>query len=973
MSDPCYQKFLARFGRFTSCLVLVWLGSSVSLNGNPPPSEWQIITPVAAGGATGSAYFPLQNAFDATPAWDANASEVTGAAGAAWGPGYTNRHGYIDFGPNYDEIHIMETWTRYRTFSGGSHPGYVEMWWDDDKDTVNDSGLTETRLNFNNAQGMPHLETELWFRDKRVNELGGAIPKKRYLIIKSSGTYADRAQEYAIVGYLYDGLVPPEYVDALFVTIDNNTVQENGEWQQAVGTITLTGGVDGETYRLELDSSSGDNEAFQLIGHTLWTARSFDFEAKAAYTLTIDAVAASDNSRTSMELVIQIADQTGAFDTNGPATAAVAAAYPEINEGDFVIWNATNSSGPQIYYNNNTSFNISYPNKILIKGGKYSQIVLNLKGVNGTDAARRVPISNFQGQVYANEIGLSNGNYWRLTGQYDPALGLGDPDFPGCDGPESDTQFDFSNGRYGIWARNEWVNEYDSMVYVSGTANGWEIDHIEVSDGGFAGMLLKKDSGTVDMDEVYLHHLYIHDTGSEGIYLGSTQSDPQHQFNDLLIENILIVRAGTEAIQVGQLGNNCVIQNSVFWGAMDWLSPFNRYQDNTAQVRARQGNVTFRNNVLLGGGEKFFNASVSPKTGIVPSGLPLAFKNNVMWGCHGPYGAHQSRNTDNTTPWIWEGNFWGGYVYSYDIVYPTVVDSKNCILMASNGTTVSVINNVHDSSRDRAVQRWASGTSELIESGNVEKIVLAPRFLNLLGTNHDFDILKWTRWTATVGEDATFPGGTATNKGSPVTFHEGDIVQHDNDKSTRFYRCLQTNSQHEPPLAGDSTWELLIWTSPDGRHQFCPPDDARLVEGSLYHQLGMGFGAGQAYDADTDDLPDDWEQRHGLDTQTNDKTDDPDRDGRSNWDEFLEGTDPQQADQGPAIAIRVDDTNYMLDWAPPAGRAWKYQYSLDLDKWFDLTTFSSSDSEPIYSALRGSSMCFYRTRISDESSLDLMP
>ncbi|MEO0793912.1 MAG: hypothetical protein AAFX93_02045 [Verrucomicrobiota bacterium] len=957
--------------RATVILGVGWLFGVPLASANPPPSEWQVIVPNDAGIASGSAYFPMQGAFDGSSSWDTVNSAVIGPAGAAGAPPYTERFGYIDFGPDYDEVHIMETWTRYRSFSGGSHPGYAEMWWDDDTDTTNDDGVIETRLNFNSGQGVPHLGVESWFRDKRINEVGGVRPARRYLILKSTSTYADRAQEYAIVGYLYDGLVPPEYANVPRLEIDNSTIQENSDWQQRVGTISFAGGEPGETYTLRFDPSDGDNATFRLEGMELWTTRSYDFETQSRYLLSFEIVDSEDGV-TPFELEISIQDQTGAFDTNGVADAAVAAAYPEINEGDFVIWNATSTAGPSISYGAG-EISIAPPNKVLIKAGIFEYISLNLSGVNGTGPTDRVPITNFLGQVYANRINLTNGSYWRLTGLYDPANGFGHVDFPGCVGPEGDVQFGFSNGRYGFWICNEWEGESNSLIYVNGTATGWEIDHVEASDGGFAGMLLKRDNNdSMDMDDVYLHHLYIHDTGSEGIYLGSTQLDPQHQFNHLLIENVLILRTGTEAIQVGQLGNNCVVRNSVFWGAMDWLSPFQRYQDNCAQIGLRQGNVIFQNNILMGAGEKFYNVSVTPKASITPNGLPFIIENNVNWGCRGIAGAYQFRNTDNTTPWIWRNNFWGGFDFHYDDVYTATWDTRNCILMASNGTTVTVTDNVHDDSRDRAIQRWASGNSTIVENGTVEKQVLEPRFINLLGDDGPIDILNWTRWTATIGEASSFPN-YQTNKGEAVVYEPGQVIQHTADKRTRFYRCLQTNSNHEPPLDGDDTWELLVWTQGD-KAQYCPPDDARLIEGTLYHDLGIGLVGDLTLDADADDLPDSWEKRFGLPIDSNGKQGNPDLDSRNNWEEFLAGTNPLEYDRVEELGIVILPDESRLSWVPPRGRAWKFQYSVDLINWFDLTDLQAGEGMPSETpAALSDTSRFYRTLVEKEMMMDLLP
>lgn len=942
---------------------------------NPPPSQWQIVTPSAAGQASGGDFFPLNRAFDGSPTWNTTTASVGGTAGLANAPAYSSRYGFIDFGSDFAQVHIMETWTLYRTFSGGSQPGYQTMWWDDDTDTINDNGITETRLDFNSAQGAPNLNAELWLRDKRVNDVGGVRPPRRYLILKSDPVQADRAREYAIVGYYYDGLVPPEYANLPRLSIDSNTVVENTAWSQIVGQLTISAGLPGETYTVGYDLSTGDNAAFRIEGNALLTTRSFDYEVQASYQLQFDLID-SAGVRTPVQLEIAIIDRTGAFDTNGPATAAVAAAYPEINVGDYVIWNATSSSGPVIYYPNST-FNVTPPNKILIKAGVYQSIKLNLSGVVGTGTANRVAITNFLGQVYTRHLGLSNGSFWRVTGQYDPVEGLGHADFPGCDGSEGGEQFGFSHGRYGIWVSNEWENESSSLIGISGLTTGWEVDHIEGSDGGFAGLSIKRDdSSSPGMDDCYLHHLYIHDTGSEGLYLGSTQPDPQHQFSNLLVERCLFLRTGTEAMQTGQLGAGTVLQNNVLWGAMDWLSPFQRYQDNVAQVGARQGGVTFRNNILMGGGEKFYNVGVSPKASITPNGQPFAFRNNLNWACRGFAGAYQTANGDNVTPWIWSGNFWGGFEFSYHVVYPTFTDSRGIILVPTLGTTVLVENSIYDSTRDRVVQKWSSGNSPITQDNNAQKTVLAPRFLNLIGTGEPLNILRWTRWTATIGEEGGFPS-TSTNKGSPVTFQPGDIVQHTTAPRTRFYRALLANSQHEPPLAGDSTWELLSWTN-GMRTQSIPPDDARLVPGTLYDQLGMGVSGRVVQDVNSNQLPDDWEILYEFSPSApgplQGGDDDFDGDGRTNYQEFLANTNPTRADQMKSVEVRIDSGTYRLDWKPPVGRAGKLQYSENFVDWYDIGPYAAYDhpSTPFSSPMALPKL-FFRSRVTLESTLDLLP
>src|SRR5690606_1787739 len=96
-------------------------------------AELQIIQPHAAGQASGSLYFPLQNAFDSPDVdWDDTAGTVTGGPGAADAPYYSERVGYIDFGPDWAGVRIASTWTKYRASSVGNQTPYEELWWDDD-------------------------------------------------------------------------------------------------------------------------------------------------------------------------------------------------------------------------------------------------------------------------------------------------------------------------------------------------------------------------------------------------------------------------------------------------------------------------------------------------------------------------------------------------------------------------------------------------------------------------------------------------------------------------------------------------------------------------------------------------------------------------------------------------------------------------------------------------------------------------
>lgn len=171
-----------------------------SQDGSTPPPNLQVITPFGAGQASGSAYFPMQFAFDAQPTLNA-AGEPQGGVGGSDAPYYKSRYGYIDFGPDWSDIRITATWTQYRQWSNGDQAPFVTVWWDDDTDIVNDSGLTETSLNFNSATGLSTGTTMPWIQDSDLSA-APVTPKARYLVLGSDSDMTGRAKEYAIIGWI---------------------------------------------------------------------------------------------------------------------------------------------------------------------------------------------------------------------------------------------------------------------------------------------------------------------------------------------------------------------------------------------------------------------------------------------------------------------------------------------------------------------------------------------------------------------------------------------------------------------------------------------------------------------------------------------------------------------------------------------------------------------------------------------------
>ncbi|UJR84594.1 right-handed parallel beta-helix repeat-containing protein [Sandaracinus amylolyticus] len=121
-------------------------------------------------------------------------------------------------------------------------------------------------------------------------------------------------------------------------------------------------------------------------------------------------------------------------------------------------------------------------------------------------------------------------------------------------------------------------------VWIQGRASDVEIDHMEVHDTGFAGVMAKTDPGCDDrpfwddfvMRDVHLHHLWVHDTGGEGFYVGSTQTAgymrecdgttvtiPAHFLEGIEIDHVLVEDTEWDGAQVGFARSGCSVHDSV--------------------------------------------------------------------------------------------------------------------------------------------------------------------------------------------------------------------------------------------------------------------------------------------------------------------------------------------------------------------------------------------------------------------------
>jgi hypothetical protein len=130
------------------------------------------------------------------------------------------------------------------------------------------------------------------------------------------------------------------------------------------------------------------------------------------------------------------------------------------------------------------------------------------------------------------------------------------------------------------------------LAFVQGSTD-FEVSHLEISNVGFAGIMAKSDNLQRDvftMRNVSFHHLYIHDVGGEGIYVGSsfyhdTAKNP-HEIHGVAIHNNRIENTGWDGIQLGCATQNAAIYRNriVGYGGAEITAPDHSVQNEGIRV-----------------------------------------------------------------------------------------------------------------------------------------------------------------------------------------------------------------------------------------------------------------------------------------------------------------------------------------------------------------------------------------------------
>ncbi|HEX2847695.1 MAG TPA: PKD domain-containing protein [Chitinophagaceae bacterium] len=532
--------------------------------------------------------------------------------------------------------------------------------------------------------------------------------------------------------------------------------------------------------------------------------------------------------------------------TDGPAgwhyaTAADVSTIPTARIGDVIINGARsnaieNGKFSSIYIYPTSSFKLGPGRKILIKAGKYASINLNFgEGEVVGSGSNPIIITNYGGQVEAQNLTVTNAVNAKITGKYVPGVS-GDVNYKG----HAEGDYAFSRGTYGIYCNNNWSSLASVGLKINGqSTDSLEVEYLEIGNGNFAGVQIKQDEGTNDYDGFYIHDLYIHDIHGEGMYLGSTSSGQRHKLNGWLIQNVRIVNAGNEIFQMGNIGANTSIRNNVFINsATNWKSPFNLYQDNGIQLSFNNGNCEFRNNILLGGGTQTFNAYSGLRPDLPYNGDSLYINNNLIKYARGFIGGYWGSGTTPINGLVvkLDSNYFGGFQFAGNEVYNNTYAVNTGVLLrtVTNGTRYYLRNTVSDGSKPLTITG-----GNIDSSKTVIRNINNPQFVNS-GWPADFNWNKLYEWSdfifATWGDENVSTTNNVKWK-TPVYFNQGDYVLF----LSKVYKSkISSNHGHMPHGVTDEYWELQTWND-KGIIRPYPPDDYRLIDGDEYKKRDIGL------------------------------------------------------------------------------------------------------------------------------------
>jgi len=461
--------------------------------------------------------------------------------------------------------------------------------------------------------------------------------------------------------------------------------------------------------------------------------------------------------------------------------------------------------------------------RLYVPAGKYKTFELGNLPVRSPDS--KLVITNLGGQVQVGpNLGgnfiwsMGGGSNWVLTGRFDPESKTGDEQFPGhrCGAYAN------SRGKYGFLSDDAFDHSgpYTHMgLAVGGGATDFELEYLEVTRSGFAGIrLLNSMSGGAanpnqPMANVSVHDTYVHDVDSEGYYFGWTGEPPSYLFPNLQIYNNRIVRTGSEALQIQDLGDGSRIHHNVFaYGALHWLDNFGQYQDGCLQILSREGKTEFDHNIALGGAGTFLSFFSSPEGS--DGARNVTFHDNYFADTRS-LGGYLNGNSEAPSSFSFVHNFFRGLEFGYTTVNPSATDPGVVFgINAAHHAPIRFEGNTFEGGRQLLSGLALNGSKNNISATDNVNAAVAPIAFVASGYP-DVPTSRLSAWGATA---------TLAPNAPAIKYAVGDLVMSD----AELYRAKIAN-EGLLPADHPEAWEKLP----------PPADDLRVEDSSPYAAMGV--------------------------------------------------------------------------------------------------------------------------------------
>ncbi len=461
--------------------------------------------------------------------------------------------------------------------------------------------------------------------------------------------------------------------------------------------------------------------------------------------------------------------------------------------------------------------------RLYVPAGKYK--FFNLGNLPSRDAASPLVITNIGGQVQVgpNDPGagyiwtMGGGSNWIITGRYDEKSKTGDAAFPGhrCG------DYAGSRGKYGFFSDDAYAKgQYLHMGVAVGGATSFELEYLEITRSGFAGIRLlnqlKAGDPPMPMDNVRVHDNYVHDTDGEGFYLGWTGAPPSNLLSKLQVYNNRIIRTGNEALQIQNLGEGTEVKNNtIAFAALHWRdNGLGKYQDNNSQVQVREGTMSLHHNVFLGGAGSLLSFFTGQETG--DGAVHVTYHDNYFADTLS-LGGYMGGTMGDGSDYTFSHNFFRGMDFGYAKLDPTATDPGLIFGKASSITgQVTFDANTWESSRKLLPGlAMPNGTAGKVTATNNVSGPVAP----ITFVNTGYPAGKATRALEAWAPKALLAPGMPS-----IVYAVGDLVMYD----AVMYEAITQNSELTPPDHAEAWKKLPL-----------PVDDFRVTPGSPYAGMGV--------------------------------------------------------------------------------------------------------------------------------------